>query len=122
MKRRSVPNKVQIRVRDNLRQCYVRTDGTAMPALLACLSPAMRRELSLRVISSTYIKFPLFKHAQRSFVAELAQAQRWEQIMQGDLVADEGQAVQELVFVMEGHLIASITHEADGLDMSLLDA
>ena len=33
-----------------------------------------------------------------------AQAQQWEQVQPGDLVTDEGQTVQELVFVMEGNL------------------
>merc|ERR1719498_951688 len=105
MNRRNVPSALQRRVRANLRMHLSLTEHTSMsPQLLGSLSPAMQRELLLSILSDTMLRFPLFKNAQRSFVADLAQAQHWEQVLTGDLVTDEGQAVREVVFIMEGVL------------------
>jgi voltage-gated potassium channel len=105
MRRRSVPKDLQRKVRHNLKQHL--TEPAAMaPQLLVQLSPSMQRELCLAILNDTVLGFPLFRHAQRSFVAELAQAHCWEQILPGDIVADEGQSLQEVVFLIEGSLQA----------------
>merc|ERR1719230_1371110 len=93
MNRRCVAKDLQRRVRDNLRTHIVFSEGLTMaPHLLANLSPAMQRELCLSILSDTVLHFPLFRNAQRSFVAELAQVHYWEQVLSGDLVTDEGHA------------------------------
>jgi len=66
----------------------------------------MQRELCLSILSNLVLNFPLFKNSQHSFVAELAKAHCWDQLLSGDLVADEGYTVQEVLFVMQGLLQA----------------
>merc|ERR1712141_926008 len=78
------------------------------------LSPCLQRELSLELLSSTILEFPLLKEAPHAFVAELAEAHEWVQALKGDLVVEEGQLLQELVFVVHGQLI--IHYEVDGED------
>lgn len=109
MRRRQVNRDLQRRVQYNLRRNLRYQMNTTMdPDLLTLLSPAMQRELSLALLGNTVHKFPLFKGAQRSFVAEMAQAHTWEQVLPGDLVAEEGHLITEIVFVMLGCLQASI--------------
>lgn len=74
--------------------------------LLTQLSPAVQRDLSLALLSQTVLHFPLFKGAKRSFVAELAQAHVWVECLKDDLVAEDGQILQEVVFVIDGCLRA----------------
>jgi len=122
MQRRSVPLKIQRRVRDNLRQVISQAKSSAVAPLhvIESLSSSMRAELCLSLVSDTYFQFPLFQNTQHSFVAELAQVQNWEQVLAEDLVADEGQAVRELIFVMAGGLQAIINASARGqLDMNI---
>jgi CRP-like cAMP-binding protein len=97
--------------------------GTSIAShLFGSLSPAMQRELLLCVLSDTMLRFPLFRNTQRSFVADLAQVQRWEHTLTGDLVADEGQGVHEVVFLLEGQLQANVNPHAHGkLDMHIND-
>lgn len=116
MGRRNVDHNMQRRVRDNLRQCLSSAHNCSMVPvhILECLSPAMRRELCLCLVSDTFFHFPLFRSTQHSFLADLAQAQHWQQILPGDLVADHGQSVQEIIFVMAGELHAVIDAAAEG--------
>lgn len=110
MSLRRVPADIQRRVQVNLRLKLKGGEPTAMdPELFGALSPSMQRELSLALLGSVVLQFPLFKGAQHSFVAELAQAQSWVQCLPGDLVAEEGQLVQELVFVLQGRLAVQFT-------------
>jgi len=107
MSRRHVPQDLQRRVKHNLRrQLHRQQSATVNPELLALLSPAVQRELSLSLLSAVVLQFPLFWGVQRSFVAELAQVHLWMQCASGDIVAEEGQAVEELVFVVHGRLLA----------------
>lgn len=123
MARRSVPQTMQRRVRDNLRQCLSSSGANSSMVpfhILENLSPSMRRELSLCLVSDIFHAFPLFRNTQQSFLADLAQAQYWQHVLPGDLVADQGQAVQEIVFVMTGELEAIIDAAANGqMDQSV---
>jgi CRP-like cAMP-binding protein len=110
MNRRSVPMLLQRRVRDNLKTHLMFSSSSSMaPHLLASLSPAMQRELCLSILSDTVLQFPLFKNAPRAFASELAQAHVWQTALAGDLVTDEGHAVQQVVFLVEGALQAWIS-------------
>ena len=40
-------------------------------------------------VTAKVTRFPLFKNAQGSFIAELAHCHSWEQALPGDLVTDE---------------------------------
>jgi len=106
MEKRRLASDIRQRVQRNLRYHLQKEQqrGCLEPELFGLLSPAMQRELSLALLSSTVLQFPLFKGAPHSFVAELAQAHLWVQCLPGDLVAEEGQLVQEVVFVLEGRL------------------
>jgi len=105
MEARRLPMDVQQRVQRNLRNYLQKEHSKAMdPKFFALLSPSMQRELSLALVSSTVLQFPLFRGAQHSFVAEIAQAHTLVECLAGDVVAEEGQLVQELVFVMLGRL------------------
>jgi len=115
MHHRAVPRELQTRVRDNLRQHLVYSEASGMAKeVLASLSPAMQSELCSCILSETISSFPLFRNAQWSFVAALAQAHCWEQVLRGDLVTDEGHAVEDLVFVMDGILQAWMSPTCEG--------
>jgi len=91
--------------------------------LFAKLSPSMQRELSLALLRGSVLHFPLFRDAQHSFVLELAQAHSWVQCLTGDLVAEEGQLVQEVVFVIYGLLQTHVsTSDGNASDVSSLEA
>lgn len=114
MKARRLPMDVQQRVQRNLRNYLQGEHSKAMdPKLFALLSPSMQRELSLALVSSTVLQFPLFRGAQHSFVAEIAQAHTLVECLAGDVVAEEGQLVQELVFVMQGRLAMQLPPSED---------
>lgn len=105
MRERRLPADIQQRVQRNLRNHLQREHSKALdPKLFALLSPSMQRDFSLALVSSTVLHFPLFRGAQHSFVAELAQAHSWVECCPGDVVAEEGQLVQEVVFVILGRL------------------
>uniref|UniRef100_A0A7S1ANV2 Cyclic nucleotide-binding domain-containing protein n=1 Tax=Noctiluca scintillans TaxID=2966 RepID=A0A7S1ANV2_NOCSC len=112
MTRRRVPLEVHRRVERNLRyQLNHERQMSLSPDLFASLSPAVQRELSLALLSSTVLQFNLFKGAQHAFVAEIAQAHMWVHSLPGDVVAEEGQLMQEVVFVMHGRLLMSWSEE-----------
>lgn len=105
MRERRLPTDIQQRVQRNLRNHLQKEHSKALdPKLFALLSPSMQRDFSLALVSSTVLQFPLFRGAQHSFVAELAQAHSWVECLPGDVVAEEGQLVQEVVFVILGRL------------------
>lgn len=114
MERRRLPVVIQRRVQNNLRH-QLRDERLKVmdPELFALLSPSMQRELSLALLSSTVLQFPLFRGVQHSFVAELAQAHCWMQCLPGDLVAEEGQLVQEVTFVIHGRLVMQLAAPGD---------
>lgn len=105
MKRRGLAPEIQRRVQDHLRYHLEREHQKALsPELFALLSPSMQKGLTLALLRGTVLQFPLFRGALHSFVAELAQVHMWVQCLPGDLVAEEGQLVQEVVFVITGRL------------------
>jgi len=122
MVRRAVPRSLQYRVQHALRFRLDQGNKMAMDhELFKLLSPAVQRELSLSLLSDAVLHFPLFEGAQRSFVAELAQAYSWVQCLPSDLVVEEGQRVEEVVFVVQGCLIAHLGRNSKGgaLDVAL---
>lgn len=125
MVRRSVPKDTQRRVQRNLRHHLHSQRLTSIdPELLAMLSPTMQRELSLSLLGSTVLRFPLFKNTQRSFLAELAQVHCWVQCMAGDVVLEEGEILQNLIFLIRGKLVFRASPGADTkrLDVSIAEA
>jgi len=107
LRRRHVPAELQRRVEHNLRCRLWQEHHLALaPSLLNKLSPSMQRELTLELLSSTVLNFPLFRGAPVAFIAEIAQAHSWVQCSAGDLVVEAGQLEQEVVFVVMGRLLS----------------
>jgi CRP-like cAMP-binding protein len=73
--------------------------------LLEKLSPGLQRELLLELLRSSVLQFPLFSNAPRAFLAEIAQAHSWVRSLPGDVVVEEGELTQEIVFVVDGELM-----------------
>lgn len=108
LRRRRVPDDLQRRVEHNLRHHLNHEHvATLSPELLSGLSPAVQRELSLALLSNTVLQFKLFQGAQHTFIAEIAHAHLWVQALPGDIVAEDGQLMQEVVFVIQGRLLMS---------------
>ncbi|CAK0805160.1 unnamed protein product, partial [Prorocentrum cordatum] len=122
MRRHSVPLGLQRKVERSLRQALGNEVNVAPldPELFARLSPALQRTFSFAILSSTIGRFPLFRGAIHSFVAELAQAHMLVHCSAGDLVGEAGQLVEDLVFVVNGALVARFTASwADRLDVPI---
>jgi len=116
MRYRNVPRELEKRVVQNLRH-HLRCDRTMSiaPELFKNLSPAVQRELTLELLRSTVLEFPLFRGAgiNHSFVAEVAEAHVWVEAVPGDLVVEEGQLEEELVFVVQGRLVLELGADPD---------
>jgi CRP-like cAMP-binding protein len=106
MRRRNVPEELQRRVQHNLRHRLKQDQHTNQQDLLKLLSPAVQRDLSLSLLNQTFLQFPLFMGAQHSFMAEIAQEHMWVQCLPGDVLGEQGQVVQEMVFLTRGQLMA----------------
>lgn len=105
MRRRGLSQSIVRRVQHNLRNRLQREPIMRMdPELFALLSPAVQKELSLSLLSGTVLQFPLFRGARHSFVAALAQRHTWVECLIGDLVVEDGQRMDEMVFVVQGRL------------------
>eukprot|EP00930_Biecheleria_cincta_P079371 TRINITY_DN67184_c0_g1_i1.p1 TRINITY_DN67184_c0_g1~~TRINITY_DN67184_c0_g1_i1.p1 ORF type:complete len:172 (+),score=29.39 TRINITY_DN67184_c0_g1_i1:352-867(+) len=76
----------------------------------------------MELLRTTLVKFPLFTCAPETFLAQLAQAHRWIEALAGDLVVEEGQIQQEMVFVVRGKLTVLKPSVAGGVDEVQLDA
>eukprot|EP00928_Gymnodinium_smaydae_P027723 TRINITY_DN21342_c0_g1_i1.p1 TRINITY_DN21342_c0_g1~~TRINITY_DN21342_c0_g1_i1.p1 ORF type:complete len:813 (-),score=158.40 TRINITY_DN21342_c0_g1_i1:283-2721(-) len=106
MRRRGIPIELQNRVIQSLRHNLSgEQKACSEPILFEMLSPTVRQELSLALLSSTILKFPLFVGAPHAFVAELATAHVWLPCDPGDIVAEEDQLVEEITFLVQGRLI-----------------
>jgi len=106
MRKRAVPPELRCRVEHNLRCRLSQEHHLALaPALLNRLSPSMQRELTLELLSSTVLNFPLFRGAPDPFIADIAQAHHWFQCNSGDLIVEAGQLEQEVVFIVMGRLV-----------------
>jgi len=113
MKNRNVPTELQRRVQHNLRRNALHEDNMSLaPELLAQLSPAVQRELPSELLRSTVLQFPLFKGANTAFIGEIAQAHVWVHCLPGDIVVEEGQLMQEIVFIIKGKLL--VIEQCDG--------
>lgn len=117
MHERKVPLELQRRVEHNLRS-QLRQDHQLVLAqtLLSKLSANVQRELTLELLSKTVMRFPLFQGAPAAFIAEIAQAHTWVECSAGDLVAEEGQLEEDLVFVVLGQLFSFCTSSPRGGD------
>jgi CRP-like cAMP-binding protein len=114
MTKRRVPKELQKRVVRNLKsQVHHEQHITCVVQLLAKLSPAVQRELSLELLRSVILRFPLFRNAPRGFIAEVAHAHHWVQCFPGDLVVEEGQVEEEVVFVIHGRLLMTSAKDED---------
>eukprot|EP00929_Paragymnodinium_shiwhaense_P088782 TRINITY_DN49095_c0_g2_i1.p1 TRINITY_DN49095_c0_g2~~TRINITY_DN49095_c0_g2_i1.p1 ORF type:complete len:1063 (+),score=209.41 TRINITY_DN49095_c0_g2_i1:57-3245(+) len=106
MRRRNVTLELQQRVEKNIRQHKKQEKTLSLaPKLLQQLSPAVQRDLSLELLKTVMLKFPLFLGAPRAFMGEVARAHVWVQALPGDIVVEVGQLVQELAFVVQGRLV-----------------
>jgi len=88
------------------RQALARGAARALPRAPeqdnGLVPPLPGRAASLR---RRMLTFPLFQDAPHAFIADIAHAHVWVQTLPGDLVVEEGQLVQELVFVIHGLLV-----------------
>jgi len=106
MRHRKVPVDLQKRVEHGLRQKFQQElSFSVAPKILSNLSPSSQRELALELLRSAVMNFPVFEEAPEGFVGQLASAFTWVQSLAGDLVVEEGQLEEELVFVIEGSLM-----------------
>lgn len=114
MRERHVPLDLQRRVQSNLRKILKQDHaGNALDLPLTLLSPALQRELLLSLLSETVLHFPLFNGAQRSFLAEIAQAHKWTQCSHSDLILSTGQVIQEVFFIIHGRLLVRSAGELE---------
>eukprot|EP00929_Paragymnodinium_shiwhaense_P012184 TRINITY_DN11892_c0_g1_i1.p1 TRINITY_DN11892_c0_g1~~TRINITY_DN11892_c0_g1_i1.p1 ORF type:complete len:1137 (+),score=267.23 TRINITY_DN11892_c0_g1_i1:143-3553(+) len=114
MIRRQVPAEIRRRVEENLRHHLDQENNMSIsPELLSKLSPAVQRELTLELLRSTVLQFPLFRDANHTFVAELAQAHSTVGCVAGDIIVEEGQLERELVFVLQGRLLVQLTSRSE---------
>eukprot|EP00930_Biecheleria_cincta_P040409 TRINITY_DN27693_c0_g1_i1.p1 TRINITY_DN27693_c0_g1~~TRINITY_DN27693_c0_g1_i1.p1 ORF type:complete len:738 (+),score=98.03 TRINITY_DN27693_c0_g1_i1:318-2216(+) len=101
-----VPQDMQRRIALYLRKRVKDEMSLSKPSnLLALLTPALQKELSVELLRSTLAAFPLFQKAPETFLGQLAQAHSWLEALAGELVVEEGQVEQELVFVITGKLM-----------------
>ncbi|CAK9092864.1 Potassium voltage-gated channel subfamily H member 1 (Ether-a-go-go potassium channel 1) (EAG channel 1) (EAG1) (r-eag) (Voltage-gated potassium channel subunit Kv10.1) [Durusdinium trenchii] len=106
MRMRKVPFDLQKRVEHGLRQKFQQElSFSVAPKILSNLSPSSQRELALELLRSAVMSFPVFEEAPEGFVGQIASAFTWVQSLAGDLVVEEGQLEEELVFVIEGSLM-----------------
>jgi len=112
MIRRGLSLDLQRRIQHNLRQ-NMHQQNRIDPEILETLSPAVRRELSLAVLGGVIRSFSFFREAHLSFVAEFAQSGTLVQCSLGDIIAEEGQLQQELVFIVDGCCMSQRWVEAD---------
>eukprot|EP00930_Biecheleria_cincta_P031661 TRINITY_DN21972_c0_g2_i1.p1 TRINITY_DN21972_c0_g2~~TRINITY_DN21972_c0_g2_i1.p1 ORF type:complete len:871 (-),score=143.44 TRINITY_DN21972_c0_g2_i1:268-2841(-) len=106
MRLRRVPAELQRRVEHGVRhQLRMERSIAVAPKILARLSPSSQQELAMELLCSSLMRFPLFAEAPYNFVAQLAHVHTWVQAMAGDLVVEEGQVEENLVFVVQGCLM-----------------
>jgi len=100
-----VDHQLQRRVEHCLRLQVKEKSSLAVPSrLLNLMTPAIQKELSMALLRDVVMEFPVFKASPESFVAQLAQAHTWVQALTGELVVEEAQIEQELVFNIQGSL------------------
>lgn len=102
---RGVNGDVIARVEHGLRHQLKQQNDISPPKLLEKLSPALQRELALELLQNVLRPFPLFQNAPSAFLSQLAQAHSWVLALAGDLVVEEGQVEEELVFLVRGSLL-----------------
>jgi len=105
MARRQVSRELRGYVESNLRHRIHIEQQMLSQEIFGKLSPALQRELSFELLRDVILRFPLFRHAKRAFVAELARAHTRVQCLPGDVIVQDGQVLQELIFVMSGRLV-----------------
>eukprot|EP00927_Polykrikos_kofoidii_P001427 TRINITY_DN10537_c0_g1_i11.p1 TRINITY_DN10537_c0_g1~~TRINITY_DN10537_c0_g1_i11.p1 ORF type:complete len:935 (-),score=175.34 TRINITY_DN10537_c0_g1_i11:75-2879(-) len=116
MNSRHVPIEVQRRVEHSLRDHLQEEKGIGV-GLMSVLSPAVQRDLSMALLGNTILQFPLFIGAPRSFVAELAQAHTCVRCLPNDLIAEEGQIMEAIVFLLSGRVVALYPDPSEGKDL-----
>jgi len=101
---RQVPVEIQRAVERHLRRNLQKKKGMSLGTLHQHLSVRLQRNLSLELLKSTVLKFPLFTDAPRAFVAEISNAHTIVQCIATDLIVETGQLVDEVVFVVSGRI------------------
>jgi len=120
LSRRKVPKALKNRVEHNLRHYLHQEHQSRLdPQLFAMLTPAVQRDLSLTLLNNTVLRFPLFQDTPHAFVAELAGVHSWVICTPSDLVVEEEQLVQEVVFVVTGCLLAQYSASQEGFVMDV---
>eukprot|EP00931_Biecheleriopsis_adriatica_P050632 TRINITY_DN29336_c0_g1_i1.p1 TRINITY_DN29336_c0_g1~~TRINITY_DN29336_c0_g1_i1.p1 ORF type:complete len:788 (-),score=119.32 TRINITY_DN29336_c0_g1_i1:104-2467(-) len=100
-----VPFELQMRVERFIRRQVQDANSFSLAEnLFQALSPSIEKDLVTVVMKPIITGFPLFKATAESFLSALSQAHRWIRTREGELVVEEGQIEQELVFVMQGSL------------------
>eukprot|EP00930_Biecheleria_cincta_P050970 TRINITY_DN36125_c0_g1_i1.p1 TRINITY_DN36125_c0_g1~~TRINITY_DN36125_c0_g1_i1.p1 ORF type:complete len:754 (-),score=128.66 TRINITY_DN36125_c0_g1_i1:53-2314(-) len=109
LRARGVPKGLLTKVSYLMVQHLQQGQSTSLePELFKGLSGSVQRELSLCLLGSAVLQFPLFEGAQRSLIGDLAQLHSWITCVRGDLIAEDGQMVCEIVFVVSGTLVAAL--------------
>jgi len=106
MNRHHMPAGLRHRVENHLRNKKATNDSSVSETaqLLELLSPSLQKELSRELLSNMLMGFPMLSQAPESLIAQLAQAHTWVHALTGELVVEEGQVEQELMFVATGRL------------------
>eukprot|EP00928_Gymnodinium_smaydae_P044433 TRINITY_DN2963_c1_g2_i1.p1 TRINITY_DN2963_c1_g2~~TRINITY_DN2963_c1_g2_i1.p1 ORF type:complete len:789 (-),score=134.59 TRINITY_DN2963_c1_g2_i1:335-2701(-) len=101
---RHVHPDIQARVECSLKHFFLEAKMQKQRSFLTKLSQGVQRDLSFELLRSVILRFPLFRDAPRAFVAELANAYEWVNAAVDDLIVEEGQLVQEVVFIVNGRV------------------
>jgi len=106
MHRRRITPELQRRVEFNIQRQLRQEKARVMPpTAFEKLSPSVQQDLALELLRNVLLKFPLFRDAPHAFMAEIARSHVPVQALPGDVVVEEGQLVQELVFVVQGRVL-----------------
>lgn len=109
LRARGVPKGLLTKVSYLMVQHLQKGHSTSLePELFKGLTGSVQRELSLCMLGKAVLQFPLFEGAQRSLIGDLAQLYSWVSCARGDLIAEDGQMVCEITFVISGTLVAAL--------------
>jgi len=120
MQSRSIPGDLRRRVEYNLRHQLKQERSMVASKLLGTLTEGVQRDLSLELLRDVVLKFPVFANSSWGFLSDIAQAHHWVNAMPGDIIVEEGQIVQELVFVVQGSLVL-LEQSEDGAEENVTE-
>lgn len=103
MKKRAVTKDLQFKVLRYIEHVFETDAVTALDEkVMNLLSESLKNQLALAVTGHVLKQFPLFEHAEESFLTALCQVCRTERAGVGDTVVSEEQAAHEMFWVVRG--------------------